>query len=326
MLRLNLLEMLAEIAAEALHFLTRRDLDKLCVVNKQFNGLIDLYCDVDALRSVFKVELLPSISDVKLTVLIEEKRDSGTYHTFGGMDEVVYFIGSILRHSNVERLELRDPGYLRSGIFSLGHLTMLIEATRFGAVRFLVFSCVDFSAFDDDVFHIVLGCRGLQSLGVQWSVVPGGYVTDALIRSGAAKGLLELHVFTKIKRDTLYILSDDAVLDFFFRAGDALGRQSLSLSLRGTGLTDMFISKFFERLLSTPVQPCGNLEFHDAREQRGLSAYAQYLTPRAPHSFRDTYRFPSIGNNDEACEVRFDGGSTYTSELHLWFHVVSRYS
>lgn len=98
--------MLAEIAAEALHFLTRRDLDKLCVVNKQFNGLIDLYCDVDALRSVFKVELLPSISDVKLTVLIEEKRDSGTYHTFGGMDEVVYFIGSILRHSNVERLEV----------------------------------------------------------------------------------------------------------------------------------------------------------------------------------------------------------------------------
>ncbi|KAH7700977.1 hypothetical protein AAVH_31898, partial [Aphelenchoides avenae] len=97
--------MLAEITAEALHFLTRRDLDKLCVFSKQFNALIDLYCDVYALRSVFKVELLPSISDLKLTVLVEEKRDSGTYRTFGGMDEVVYFIGSVLRHSNEERLE-----------------------------------------------------------------------------------------------------------------------------------------------------------------------------------------------------------------------------
>lgn len=102
----KILGMLADIAAEALHILTRRNLDKACVVNKQFNGLIDLYSEVYPLRSVFKVELLPSVSDFKLTVLIEEKRDSGTYHTFGGMDEAVHYTASILRHSDVEHLEV----------------------------------------------------------------------------------------------------------------------------------------------------------------------------------------------------------------------------
>lgn len=111
---------------------------------------------------------------------------------------------------------------------------MLIDATRFGGVRSLVFSCVDFSAFGDDVFHIALGCRGLRSLEVQWSVVPSDYVTDELLRSNVAKGLLELHVYYKNKSDSLQRLSDDAVLDFFFRADKATEGHSLNLRLKGT--------------------------------------------------------------------------------------------
>lgn len=67
-----------EIAAEALHFLSRRNLGKICVVNKQLNGLIDLYGDVYTHRSAYRVGLLPSVSNFKLFVFIEESRGDGT--------------------------------------------------------------------------------------------------------------------------------------------------------------------------------------------------------------------------------------------------------
>jgi hypothetical protein len=98
------------------------------------------------------------------------------------------------------------------------HWTMLTDAIRSGAVKFLHFCGVDFSALYDDAFLIAVGCRGLQSLVVCRSVVPSGFVTDDLIRHSVAQDLLQLW-FSANESDAPHSLSDEAVLDFFFPAG-----------------------------------------------------------------------------------------------------------
>lgn len=64
-----------------------------------------------------------------------------------------------------------------------------MHSVRIGSVRRLCFKFVDFSALDDDAFLVAAGCRGLQTLMVQWSVIPSGFVTDDLLLFVAAQGL-----------------------------------------------------------------------------------------------------------------------------------------
>lgn len=122
------------------------------------------------------------------------------------------------------------------------HWTTLVHAIRGGTVRDFHFSQVDFSALDDDAFLVAICLHGLQSIALWTCVVPSGFVTDDLLRSGIAKGLVDLRfVVTKIDR-----LSEDAILDFCF-PGDAVpGGRSQCLVLEGSGVTDMFVKNFFE--------------------------------------------------------------------------------
>lgn len=125
--------------------------------------------------------------------------------------------------------------------------TTIVDATRNGAVRRLYFGYVDFSAFDNDAFQAVVRCSGLRSLLIRQSDVPSGLVLDSLIRSGAAMGLLQLR-FTAAISDAPRSLSDDAVLDFFFRADTAPRPHEdfLYLEVTGSSVTDSFLTKFFE--------------------------------------------------------------------------------
>lgn len=125
------------------------------------------------------------------------------------------------------------------------HWATLIDAIRSGAVRRLTFDDVDFSTLADNAFQAAVACRGLQSFKVRWSFLPSGFVADDLIRISVARGFLRLKLFEN-QCDIPQNISDDAVLDFFFRVDAPVGGQSRSLSLAGTGLTDMFLKKFFD--------------------------------------------------------------------------------
>lgn len=92
--------MLPEIAAEALHFLTRRDLDKACGVSKWLDALIAQCCAVYPLRPVHKVAVLPCRDS--FTLKVWEKHDSVTVYSFSNMYEAVQRAASFLRHSHVE--------------------------------------------------------------------------------------------------------------------------------------------------------------------------------------------------------------------------------
>lgn len=97
--------MLPEIAAEALHFLSRRDLDKASAVSRWFDAMIAKCCDEYPLRPVFEVALDNYENNLTLSVRTE-KDHAGTDHSFGSMDEAAHFVGSILRHSYVQELKV----------------------------------------------------------------------------------------------------------------------------------------------------------------------------------------------------------------------------
>lgn len=130
---------------------------------------------------------------------------------------------------------------------SRDHWTTIMDGFCSGVVRRLRLFCIDFGALVDDAFLVIADCRGLQTLEVERSVVPSDFASDGLIRASVAKGLLRLRLwFLKSNSDAPYTFSDGAILDFFFRADVAPAGQSLSLVLEGTGLTDRFVTKFFE--------------------------------------------------------------------------------
>ncbi|KAH7721797.1 hypothetical protein AAVH_10644 [Aphelenchoides avenae] len=60
--------MLPDVAAEALYFMTRRDLDKACGVSKWLDAIIAHCFEVYPLRRVRSVELFPSGNEFTLQV------------------------------------------------------------------------------------------------------------------------------------------------------------------------------------------------------------------------------------------------------------------
>lgn len=132
-----------------------------------------------------------------------------------------------------------------------GHWATLIDAIRIGAVKCLLFAGVDISALADDAFLAAVACRGLKSLVVQRSVLASGFSMDELIRFSAPKCLTQLS-FHENKSDAPHSLSEDAVLDFCFPPDAAPGRHSRTLVREGSGITDLFLTKFFEVRYTDP--------------------------------------------------------------------------
>lgn len=299
--------MLSEIAIEVLHFLARRDLDKASGVNKWLDALIANYCEGYPLRVVHRVYMSRYKKGVSVTVM--EDLFSGTDYSFstGSMCEALHFAGTVLRHSYVKH------GFqLNTVTLSSDHWPMLIDAILSGTVRRLQFVIVDFGALDIDAFLVVVGLRCLQSLEFERSVVSNGFVTDDLIRSSVAKGIRGL-TLEEITGERSLGLSEDAVLDFFIRADSEPEEQPLSLVLDGYDVSDNFVTKFFERLHSSTVQ-AGSLHLYCATNQRGLSAFAHYKAP-SRNELTDTYRFPSIDDDDISYEVSLMLSSSYVG---LW--------
>ncbi|KAH7707727.1 hypothetical protein AAVH_25029 [Aphelenchoides avenae] len=300
--------MLTEIAAEVLRFLTRRDLDKTCAISKWLDAMISQCCELHPLRPVHEVSLYPDGDGSALNVGIE-KDDSGdsgigrTTDIFSSMDEAVHFVASLLRHSYVEYLML-GMGMGRITLHP-NHWAILIDAIRNGAVRGLFFNGIDIM-LDAKTFLLAADCRGLQTLLLRGCLLPNSLNTDELIRSSVAKGLLLLA--SENNSDAPRTLSEDGVLDFFFRANAVPGGKPLILMLNGYGLTATFLTSFFKRLLSSTFLRSGKLKFHGAAKQRGLSAYAQYLAQEELHwaELIATYRFPLSGDdgNESYYEVK----------------------
>lgn len=96
--------MLSDIAAEVLHFLTRRDLDKAAGVSKWLDALIAQCCEVYPLRPVHKMELYRRGEYFMPTVCVNVEGPSGTSHSFSTMTEAAHFAGYILRKSRVVHL------------------------------------------------------------------------------------------------------------------------------------------------------------------------------------------------------------------------------
>ncbi|KAH7700422.1 hypothetical protein AAVH_32458 [Aphelenchoides avenae] len=127
------------------------------------------------------------------------------------------------------------------------HWTTLIDAIRDGAVQRLLFIGIDFSAHSDALL-VAAGFLGLESLEVRQSVVPSSFVTDDLLRSSVAQGLLELSIFEN-DSNSPHRLSDDVFLDLYCPSDAGPWTQRLSLMLEGFGLTEMFLQKLFEVLV-----------------------------------------------------------------------------
>lgn len=98
--------MLPEIAAEALHFLPRRDLDKACAVSVWLDAMISQCCSVYPLRPVRKVALYPLGDDLKLNVSSFDEVHSEISNSFSSLDEAAHHTGCILRHSFVEDFDV----------------------------------------------------------------------------------------------------------------------------------------------------------------------------------------------------------------------------
>lgn len=124
------------------------------------------------------------------------------------------------------------------------HWSRLFGSIPSGSVASVEFRRVDSSALDAGAFLDAVCSHGLGSVVVQRSVLPHGFDTDDLLRASVAKGLLEL-LFQGNISDAPPGLSDDAVLDYFFRADAARGHV-LHLTLDGPGVTEMFFKKCFE--------------------------------------------------------------------------------
>ncbi|KAH7710492.1 hypothetical protein AAVH_22230 [Aphelenchoides avenae] len=126
--------MLAEIAAEVVQFLSRRDLDKACAVSKWLDALISHYCETCPLRRVFEVKLLPlGMYDFMPTVFIDANQNPDIFDSFNSLDEAVHSTGSILRHSYVEDLMWGDH---KCGIMKIlpDHWKTLVDSIRCGTV------------------------------------------------------------------------------------------------------------------------------------------------------------------------------------------------
>ncbi|KAH7700256.1 hypothetical protein AAVH_32624, partial [Aphelenchoides avenae] len=97
--------MLSEIAADVLHFLTRRDLDKACGVSKWLDALMAQCCEVYPLRRVAKISLHQRGNDFAPTVVITKDDGAVTNHSFSSMDEAARFTAFALCHSYLDILE-----------------------------------------------------------------------------------------------------------------------------------------------------------------------------------------------------------------------------
>lgn len=98
--------MLPEIAAEAMHFLSRRDLNETWGVSKWLDSLIAQTCDVYPLRPVLFARLDWCGNEFKLYISTFGWKYASTRQSYASMDEAVRFLGHIFRHSFVERLEV----------------------------------------------------------------------------------------------------------------------------------------------------------------------------------------------------------------------------
>ncbi|KAH7702912.1 hypothetical protein AAVH_29924 [Aphelenchoides avenae] len=153
------------------------------------------------------------------------------------------------------------------------------------------------------MFLAAVGCRGLKSFAVGGSVVPSGFITDALLRASVANNVLQPSLFG-IGIEMPVGPSDDAILDFCFSPYTAPGGQCRSLMIEYSGITDLFLTKFFKRLQSGDVRPAGNLKFFGGPpKQRGLSAYAQHLAPGRTDGTDVRYRFPPVDDDSKHYEV-----------------------
>lgn len=97
--------MLPDVAAEALRFLTRRELDNACGASKWLDAMIARSCDVFSLRSVRKVALYPCWNGFTLKVWTDND-DSGRDHSFKSLDDAAGFAVLVLRRSYVGDLQV----------------------------------------------------------------------------------------------------------------------------------------------------------------------------------------------------------------------------
>lgn len=126
------------------------------------------------------------------------------------------------------------------------HWRTFVDSMRGGAIRDLGCRGIDFSALDDDALMVAVGFRGLRSLLVYRSIFSSRFVTDDLIRASVANSLSSLTFSDNTGVDSPLRFSQDAVLDFFFRAYTPFESRSYYLSLDGSGVTDTFLVRLFD--------------------------------------------------------------------------------
>lgn len=97
--------MLPDVAADVLHFLSRRDLDKACGLSKWLDAMIAKCCEQYPLRPVHRVALSRREAST-LNVGINADGQSITDRSFSSLEEAARFTGTILRHSFVKYFQV----------------------------------------------------------------------------------------------------------------------------------------------------------------------------------------------------------------------------
>ncbi|KAH7699854.1 hypothetical protein AAVH_33038 [Aphelenchoides avenae] len=170
--------------------------------------------------------------------------------------------------------------------------TDLTNILRSGAAPHLLFEYMDLSILPDNALVDTARCRKLE---VSWCDVRGRLLSDDVLRSCAANGVIELTVWANKSEDE-HTVSEEALLDFCFPQNGPSRRVAFD---NLPTPSDTFAVRFFQRLLAPGCTsaPSGFMVFTGKKEQHGLADYVQCLVPDQPNP---TYRFTSLRDGEYA--------------------------
>lgn len=126
--------MLAEIAAEVIQFLTRRDLDKARAISNSMESLIEQVCAVHPFRSIWCMSLERPANSKFVFAMSENRGTKEHEFPFHSLDDAMPFIATLLRQSYIESFHVSLFSRLSQPQTDLLYQKKILNITGLGLV------------------------------------------------------------------------------------------------------------------------------------------------------------------------------------------------
>ncbi|KAH7703236.1 hypothetical protein AAVH_29597, partial [Aphelenchoides avenae] len=233
--------MLHVVAVEALLFLSRRDLDKMCAVSTRLEALLAAACGTYPFRRLRRVDLedyKAKDDPSKFDVCILDDGVEVAFHLCETLDEALTFLAPFYRHTYVDEFRVHLGLCGESYRVPPRQWSDLTQIFRSGAARHLQFWFTDLSLLGNNAFLEAMRCRELEVIHCGFR---GGLLSDDVLRSCAANGVLELEIRANNTEEE-YAVSEDALLEYCFPQSGP----SRMLHVDNLPVSDTFAAKFLE--------------------------------------------------------------------------------